>query len=191
MGLSIYYSGQFDQKNNLAEMIEEVKDIAEAFGWKYTLHSMEFPTDDPGYTPNFNDIFGISITAPQCDTLALTFLSNGRLVNTLQLKYGGAPSNELPEEYLYSLFCKTQFAGSKTHKMIVNLMRYISKKYFSAFELRDDSWYWETNDEAQLARAFYEYDILLDTVADGLRYVPRNEGETLEQYFNRILSGIK
>lgn len=75
----------------------------------------------------------------------------------------------------------------ETLKLIINMLRYISQKYFSAFNVNDNSLYWETNDEQQLSEAFRSYDILMDTVYDGLTYVPMKEGETLEEYFTRIL----
>lgn len=35
MGLSIHYSGSFKEDASLAEMIEEVKEIAEVYKWEY------------------------------------------------------------------------------------------------------------------------------------------------------------
>ena len=39
MGLSIHYSGSFNNSGSLSEMIEEVKDIAEVFKWKYNIRA--------------------------------------------------------------------------------------------------------------------------------------------------------
>jgi len=45
MGLSIHYSGSFNPKASLQAMIEEVKDIAETYKWKYFVFEDEFPAN--------------------------------------------------------------------------------------------------------------------------------------------------
>ena len=56
MGLSIHYSGSFNTKASLQAMIEEVKDIAEIYKWRYYVFEDQFPADSPGKA-EYNQIF--------------------------------------------------------------------------------------------------------------------------------------
>lgn len=70
------------------------------------------------------------------------------------------------DKYLISLcFTKTQFAGSEAHKIIIHLLRHISKKYLKNFSLTDEGHYWETNDEKLLEETFKEYSYLINAVS--------------------------
>lgn len=43
MGLTIYYNGRLNKQVELADMIEELRDIAKVFKWKYTIQEKAFP----------------------------------------------------------------------------------------------------------------------------------------------------
>ena len=43
MGISIHYNGKFHKNAVLSDMIEEVKEIAEAMKWKYQIFEEAFP----------------------------------------------------------------------------------------------------------------------------------------------------
>jgi len=45
MGLSINYSGSFKKDSSLEAMIEEVKDIAQIYEWKYTINKNSLPNN--------------------------------------------------------------------------------------------------------------------------------------------------
>jgi len=59
MGLSLYYSGCFNPQSSLQEMIEEIKDIAEANKWPYRIFETEFPLNSIG-KKNTTGIFMVS-----------------------------------------------------------------------------------------------------------------------------------
>jgi transposase len=44
MGLTIHYSGRIADKSKLPQLIEEVEEIVNEHGWKYTVYDREFPT---------------------------------------------------------------------------------------------------------------------------------------------------
>ena len=185
MGLTIHYNGTFSSKASLPAMIEEVKDIAAAHHWPYHIYETHFP--DHGFTSETFDgkVYGISFTPPESETVRLTFLSNGRLCNTLWLKY---PDNDEAKNYLYMLFTKTQFAGWQIHQQIIHILRYISRKYFQRFTVDDEGMYWETENVNILQERFKQYTDLLNTFSTGLEMMPVNPGESLEDYFKRILN---
>ncbi len=191
MGLSIHYNGRFNAQASLAEMIEEVKDIAEIYNWQYTVYQEQFPPnkfDNDFYTEN---IYGINFTPPDCETINLCFLSNGRISSPAHLKIFGYSADEAYKKYLYMLSVKTQFAGSNVHKLIIHLLKYLCKKYFQEFEVIDEGHYWETDDEKLLEETFEKYNDLLDSVGSALENIPMDSDETFEEYFDRILKIIQ
>lgn len=190
MGLTIHYNGKFNENASLPEMIEEVKDIAEIYNWQYTIYEKQFHAASFD-NDSFNDeIYGISFTPPESETVCLCFLSNGRMSGPAQLKYFGNSATESEKKYLYMLSTKTQYAGSNIHKLIVHLLKYISKKYFKEFNVIDEGSYWETEDEKLLEDTFKRYNDLLDSVGFALENVPIKSNETFEEYFTRILGQI-
>ena len=187
MGLSIHYSGNFNKHASLSEMIEEVKDIVEIYKWEYTIHEEQFPPNNFGKKTFNKKIYGISFTPPECETVSLSFLSNGKMSCSVRLKYFGNSTNEAEQQYLTMLAVKTQYAGIEIHKLIVHLLKYLSKKYFTDFKVDDEGKYWESGDEKLLNKIFRQYNDLLQNVSFGLQNCPIKKGETFEQYFERIL----
>ena len=92
-------------------MIEEVKDIAGIYKWQYTVYEKEFPTQDRGRVNYDQNIYGISFTPPDCETVCLCFLSNGKMSSPSHLKFYGNNKNKEEAGYLYMLSVKTQYAG--------------------------------------------------------------------------------
>ncbi|MEO8712490.1 MAG: hypothetical protein ABI405_10225 [Parafilimonas sp.] len=184
MGLSFHYSGKFSSKASLPAMIEEVKDIAEAHKWKYHIYETEFPAYYFKKTFD-NKTYGICFTPPGCETVSLTFLSNGRLSHTFWLQY--LNEDEAYKKYLYMLSVKTQYAGWQLHVLVIRILKYISGKYFKSFSLKDEGMFWETEDESLLKERFKQYAALLNKFSTGLEIIPINPGENLEDYFKRIL----
>jgi hypothetical protein len=187
MGLSINYSGSFKKETSLEAMIEEVKDIAEIYEWKYTINKTRFPKNSFDKTEYNGKLYGISFTPPNSETISLTFLSNGRMCCGVRLKYFGNSDNENDKMYLYMLSSKTQYAGSTIHKIIIHLLKYLSQKYFKNFELDDEGKYWETGDEKLLEKNFKTYNDLVDGVAHSIKSYPINNAESFTDYFARIL----
>jgi len=168
-------------------MIEEIKDIAEANEWPYHIFETEFPPNSIGKKKYNDDIYGIFFTPPECETVDLCFLSNGRMSSGINLKFWGNSKKKEEQGYLYMLSVKTQFAGIEIHKLIIHLLKYLSKKYFLDFKVTDEGHYWETGDEKLLAKTFGEYNAFFDEVTTAVETFPMKAGETIEEYFQRIL----
>lgn len=189
MGLSINYSGKFKLKASLKEMIREVEDIVKVYQWKYHIYETEFP--ETGFDKVYNDkIYGISFSPPECEPVFLCFLSNGKISCPPYLKIFGNSTRKDYQLYLYHLSTKTQYAGILVHKLVIHILKYISKKYLSSFKMMDEGHYWETGDEKVLEKNFKLYNHLLDVVSDTLQNLPQKTGETFEEYFERALKVI-
>lgn len=191
VGLSIHYSGRFKNDASLLEMIEEVKDVAEVYDWDYFIFDEQFPNEisvDESFDGN---IYGISFTPDNCETISLTFLSNRRMSGPVQLKFFGNSNDKTERDFLYMLSVKTQFAGIETHKLIIHFLRYLNNKYFDNFELIDEGKYWETGDGELLQSIFTKYTELLDNFSSAIENYPKNEDETFENYFERLMKKIR
>lgn len=190
MGLSIHYNGSFSNPTLLSEMIEEVKDIVNIYEWEYTIYEEQFPLNSFEQEVINGKIYGISFSPDNCETIHLSFLSNGKMSSIFHLELYGNTANVNERQYLYLLSTKTQFAGMDTHKLIIHLLKYLSKKYFSTFNLMDEGQYWERGNEELLKKNFDHYNDLMDTVASAFQNYPISSGEPFELYFERILNLI-
>ena len=190
MGLTIFYSGRFNPESSLSEMIEEVKDICEVQKWKYKIFNREFPALP---FPNKYDgqIYGICYTPPECETVKLEFLSNGRMSCSALLHMWGSSENKDHKKFIYSPWTKTQFAGYEVHALIVEIFRYVSKKYLLDFKMTDEGHYWETNDLEVLKERFSLYEGLLDNFCLGLQSMPVKKGENMEEYLIRVMEEVQ
>lgn len=186
MGLTIHYSGSFNKDASLQEMISEVKDIAEIQRWNYHIFETEFPEVET----NDETLYGITFSPPESEPVFLIFLSNRKLCGAFQMIMTNKEVKPEEEKYRFMAFTKTQYAGEEIHKLIIHLLKYISKKYLKEFSMIDEGEYWETGDEKLLHENFERYNFYLNAVYDGLRNVPLNKGEDMEAYFIRLMEKI-
>lgn len=109
MGLSIHYSGQIADKSMLPRLIEEVEEIANVHGWKYSIYERHF-SEDSNEEPRSNEsllnkrnhdgkLYGIDFTPKGSEPISIAFLSNGRMSSIMQLSCWG----EFKEEKLIEL----------------------------------------------------------------------------------------
>ena len=187
MGLSIHYSGSFNPSASLKEMIEEVKDIAEIYKWPYHVFEDEFPAGSLAKSEYDQNIYGICFTPPECETVSLCFLSNGKMSSVGNLQFYGNPKNREEAEYLYMLSVKTQYAGIEIHKLIIHLLKHLSGKYLQNFGVIDEGENWETGDEKLLQDTFKRYTVFIEGFASSLETYPKKSGESFEAYFERLL----
>jgi hypothetical protein len=139
------------------------------------------------------DILGIEhgpFTPPSCETVFLSFLSNGRMSSLPNLMFFGNSADKDYQEYLYMLSTKTQFCGMKTHMLIIHLLKYLSDKYLLNFHMADEGHYWETGDEKLLEDTFKRYTDILNSVSDAFETFPVKTGETMEEYLSRLFDHV-
>jgi len=190
MGLSFHYSGNIAKPELLPELMDEVQDICTVYNWKYTIYERQFPEDPfgkPGYDQN---IYGISFTPPGSETISICFLSNGRMSNKVLLAFYGKTKEQQESKYLYMLSVKTQYSSVESHQFIIQLFRYLNKKYFTGFRLTDEGQYWETNDEKLLKENFKRYADLINGFVSVYENFPMMPGENTEEYLERLIKEI-
>ena len=98
MGLSIHFSGRLRKAEDLPALIEEIKDVSNVYGWKYHLFDTRFPNDTFENQTSFENVYGINFTPTNCETISLTFLSNGAMVAPERIEFF---LNTEHEPYIY------------------------------------------------------------------------------------------
>lgn len=86
---------------------------------------------------------------------------------------------------------KTQYGGIGVHIAVINLLKYLSGRYFAAFELRDEGGYWESNNEAVLQQQFERCDALLNIVQVALKDFKSELTDTPQSFANRLEQFLK
>jgi len=191
MGLSFHYNGRIADKKLLPRLIEDLEDIAKLHKWKYYILEREFPDElEPSEMHN-QKVYGIFFTPPGCETVFVSFLSNGRMSSTLLLEFWGEATEEPESGYLYKLSVKTQYAGAEIHKLLMGIFHYLNKQYLIDFNLYDEGDYWEKDDDALLLRNFNRNAILIKSFKSVLQSLPIKEDEKPEDYISRIIKEIK
>lgn len=190
MGLSFHYSGSIAKPELLDELVEEIQEISNIYHWKCTIYERQFPEDSISKSDYNDNIYGISFALPNCETIFISFLSNGRMSSPTHLSFFGKTTARQESSYLYTISVKTQYAGFEIHQLIIQLFRYLSKKYFADFKMSDEGQYWETNDEDILKATFKRYTELISSFKSTIEFYPILADETIETYFERLLKHI-
>lgn len=190
MGLTIHYSGRLKNALELKSMIDEVKDIAIEKKWKYFVFDEEFENNTFTKQPELDKLLGIMVTPENCESLCFSFLSDGRMCGILNFNVM-MMNHEVDEKCDFSLFTKTQNAGVETHKQLIILMDYISKKYLADFECIDEGEYWETRDEDLLADKFERLGSYIDRFSSSLELMPPEDNEDMEEYILRLANSTQ
>ena len=94
--------------------------------------------------------------------------------------------NVIDEDLIYTITTKTQFSGHETHKKLILLLDYVSKKYLEDFECLDEGFYWETRDEKLLKKTFAKQTNLIDSFMSSIEMIPIKEDENIEDYLIKI-----
>lgn len=177
MGLSIHYHGTIKDKALLPQLAAEMKDICDNLNWEY--HYFE-PEEK-------EDLEGIYFAPEDCEPLFLTFNAAGRLLSPIsQITRDMLVEHGLDPELIYTISTKTQYAGMDAHIAIIRLFRYISKKYFSVFELHDEGNYWETGDASVLKGQFTAYEEAIRSFTEALHELQLPPDESPDSLASRI-----
>jgi|GEM_PF-1078219 len=148
MSLTISYRGNLCNPNELDNFLGDVFDLCMEIGWNYI----------PVHRSSVMPAKGIMITPQGCETIVLTFLANGKIYNPFHFIYTEHPEKEIVNEEKHQwIHVKTRYAGVDTHVAIIKFFRYLSTKYFEAFEIHDPSGYWETDNVAVCFNQFGEF----------------------------------
>lgn len=190
MGLSIHYRGYLKEASSLPDLIREVKDVAEIYGWKYQTFNTVFPKKQFSEEVSFDKFYGISFTPTNSEIVSLVFLSNGRMVCPVRVKLSDKYQLEQEDSWIYFNSVKTQYAGVLIHQLVIHFFRYLNDKYFRDFEMHDESYYWETNDEEKMKAQFKTYNALIDNFVLAVETFPLQKDEDITNYFERLMKRV-
>ncbi len=191
MGLSIHYNGCLAKAELLPALIEEVEEIARTMDWEYEIFERYYPKAGFKKFNGQKSVYGLSFTPPQCETVFISFLADGRISSPLHLHFWGDSVNPQERDYLYLISVKTHYAGMDVHRQIIELIHYLEKKYFAEFSLYDESHYWETGDVAVMRSNFDRYHHLMDQFSNDLVHLPQRKGESDEEYILRLMKRME
>src|SRR5690606_9239326 len=159
---------------------EEVVDICTDLDWKFHV------IDD-------EEINGVVFSPKKCEPISLTFNRDGRLLSPQNIVVKDIYDGErIDKEIIFTTSTKTQYAGMDAHIAVIKLLRYLSKKYFKHFVLKDEGFYWESTDEKILKGQFDRYNSALEFFSETLQNMPDVPDESLEslvQRMERLLRG--
>jgi hypothetical protein len=155
MYLKLRYRGRLNDPADVQQLTHETEDICRSHGWPYHIWdedwakpqslTMEFTGDAlcfEGHAP----LKGISFNIGESEAVWLCFQPDGILQSLLTLTdptFTG-DSEDFPWQRV-----KTCFDGATTHIALCKLFRYLSGRYFEAFEVLDESGYWDHGDDAR------------------------------------------
>jgi hypothetical protein len=159
--------------------------------WKYKVFETEFPANGTGKEEYTQEIYGICFTPPQCETVWISFLSNGKMSSPMHLDFFSKKEKQEERPYLYMLSTKTQYAGVEIHKLIIHLLKYIEGKYLLQLTIMDEGHYWETGDEKLLVDTFKQYTKLIEHFVSSIEIFPMYPGESYDAYFKRLMMQIR
>lgn len=188
MGITIHYKGALKEDASINQLIKEVKDIAEIMHWKYNILDTDMPKKNAEEMVDGN-LYGILFSPPKCEPVWLTFLSNRRLCNAINIDEFKKPLKEI-DEINYWCSTKTQFAGLEVHKAVTAILKHISQKYMNAIEVNDEGNYWETGDSLLLEKTFSRFTALIDTMSHALSSTKQKLNESLEEAINRVIREV-
>lgn len=153
MGVSIHYRGRLDDVGQLANLCEELADIAAAMGWETTRldDDWERPADARlRFTPAGAQIDGhlglkgiLMMPDVEAESLSFLFDREGNLRSLMDV-ISILDGTLKPEEAWVSV--KTQFASPELHVWIIGLLKYVKRRYVSDLQVSDEGQYWETGD---------------------------------------------
>ncbi len=159
MGLTIFYSGTLRGVQQLTPLVNEVSDICDGLHWPSAIIE---PTHDFPIT-------GISFCPPGSEEIWLTFMSDGRMADPdhfIVERFNPTIKRKSDEVILIDSI--VQYAGPDMHMEMIKLMRYVTTKYFSSFQMLDESEYWETGNVEKCRDWYAMFEVWMNNMSEDL-----------------------
>jgi hypothetical protein len=191
MGVTIHYRGKLKSADLITPFMDEVEEICISNNWKYQLLDNE-PSNSPSlpFEEDYEDdgfshgLRGISFE-PHEESESVTFLFTPEGILTSVF------ASMFPQRSKYAwCFVKTQFAGPDTHIRVINLMRYLKKKYFKKFEIHDDGGYYPAGNAEQLQERFDYLNNAIATVNDIFESIDADDSKSPDEFIDKIKSAL-
>ena len=148
MAITIHYGGQLKSVDLIDELVDEIVEVCHVNNWAYqivdTRTHKNIDPNDP--LPHLK---GISFGIDETESVWFTFDTTGKLLSPMIALFQ-EQEPEKTKKLNHHAFTKTQSAGPEYHVKIVNILKYVSSKYFSRWNVSDESQYYETDNYDQL-----------------------------------------
>jgi hypothetical protein len=125
------------------------------------------------------------LNPPGCEPVCFSFLNNGKMCGILNFNLLQIDPS-INGMMLFNISTKTQFSSPEIHQKIIHLFEYIKKKFLTNFKCYDEGKYWETRDKKLLTEIFERNESLINSFSSANEMIPKNEGESLEDYILRM-----
>ncbi|MFZ1706053.1 MAG: hypothetical protein WAT79_17030 [Saprospiraceae bacterium] len=217
MGLHFAYKGKLKAATLLPELIYEVEDICHSLHWPVKVFEQIFP--DNTFQDKVDDrSYGIFFSPPEFEAIGFVLNSEGRIWNPYlkeALSNGGSDEikvitvqlnldDENPEpvisendkevnweEIVYQYSVKSNNPDASTYVQIIELIRYLSEKFFDEFSMQDDSGYWDKKDIHLLTKRLSTTSWLIEELHKKLSKKSFKDPEDFLQYMKQLGTFIK
>lgn len=157
MSTTVHYFGKIRNQEDLRELQDEFKDIAQVSGWAHEMVDHVFAQEGEP-TGTRLTLRGIRLTLSKTSSpIQVTFDKDGYLSHIF---YEKAPS-EMPgqkptgafRQVLHQVHTCTHVRSGDgaSHIALVKILDYLKKRYVPNLEVIDNTGYWNSRDEAVLA----------------------------------------
>ncbi|MDQ3017210.1 MAG: hypothetical protein M3R25_10905 [Bacteroidota bacterium] len=175
MGLTIFYSGSIRDMQLIPALVNEVCDICDDLYWRCEI--VEPSEDIP--------ISGVLFCPPGSEEIWLTFLPNGRMARPESLfNIVGEKKNLSGSILLDSI---VQWAGPDAHMQMIELLKYLSPKYFRRLKVTDESEYWETGNPEKCRDWFGMFEVWTKNMSEDLDMLDGRGYEGGQTYQQRLM----
>ena len=148
MGVTIHYGGSLKSIDLLENLVDEMVDISDANNWEYRIIDTRKQNKVAG-DEKLPHLKGISFGPDKSESIWFTFNESGQLISPMVAMFQ-QHEPEQTKDMIHHAFTKTQSAGPDFHIKIVKIMKFVSNKYFSKWNVKDESQYYETENREHL-----------------------------------------
>lgn len=187
MGVTIHYGGNLKSIDQLDDLIDEMIEVSNANKWEYQLFPEITSKEKDPLLPSLK---GIAFGHDNSEPIWLTFNSKGELLSPIVAMFNQNKSDPI-QEIPYNAFTKTQYGGPEYHIKVVNLLKYLEQKYFSLWNVRDESRYYETEDKDHLVECMTIIDRSLTALNEAFEVhgaeLSNQSEEEIKNFINKVL----
>lgn len=182
MGVSVHFSGVVDRAR-ISALRDELADISGSVGF-----------DEPVMVDDLEKGLRGIILRPKSEMESIPFLfdSQGRLHSLGDLLAGWDDVTAI-----LTVSVKTQFASCAEHIWLVELLRYVKRKYMPSLAVTDEGGYWESGDVEELKRRMALLDRMIDEFGSVLEnafmdsVVDRDDPQALADFVERVARAFR
>lgn len=195
MGVTIHYRGKLDHISDESVLRNELAEFARRLGWEAQMLDEDWsePSDaqlvhevGKANIEGHLGLKGISIQPHEhCETAEFFFDSEGNLTSIMGTILMLEGKIEAGKQYNS---VKTQFAPIETHITLIELLRYLKKRYISNLEVTDEGEYWETGERKVLEQKIGFLEKAMDKFESRLEveFMDEEEKKNGEEITDRI-----